>query len=489
MGAPAIEVPGGQLVYSTSDAQVTKLSRGPASIFRFSGACSAQLTGWLGGALKETKGAAVFSLRALTAIDAPFVQAILDHGRKRPVAFADPHDRALEILEEVSALDRTPLLSCEAALVPTGSIPDSVAHDRVAMNEIESRFRINPLWRRIDQEHAWLCALCGMEVEDVRIRDAAKPGPVAIRRIRRHLLEDCMAWKAGRQSPLPASVLDAFLTEINRRKASEEAERKRRLAEEIQSLQGRVESMQELERSMDQAKRRQLHLLPIDPAPDEVAEIAVHYRPLQAVSGDFLDFYSLEDNRFGVAIGDVSGHGVETAIVMGMAKMALRVRSQALQSIRELVALANQDLYSELRRSAFVTGVFASIDRDTRRMAYVRAGPPRPIIRRAAGGCEELDAPGLPFGVDGGKRFLAGLEEREVELHPGDIVFLYTDGLIEAGPATAQFGSERVRDALLAAPTELPAHAILAAVVATLDAFLAGAPLGDDLTAVCLKIR
>jgi serine phosphatase RsbU (regulator of sigma subunit) len=489
MGAPAIEVPGGQLVYSTSEAQVTRLSRGPASIFRFTGACNPQLTGWLAGTLRETKGPAVLSLRALVSIDAPFVQALLDHGRKRPVAFVDPPDRAIEILEEVSALDRTPVLSAEAALVASGSIPDSLAHDRVALGEIESRFRINPLWRRIDQEHAWICALCGMEVEDVRIRDAAKPGPVAIRRIRRHLLEDCMAWKAGRQAPLPASVLDSFLGEVNRRKASEDAERKRRLAEEIQSLQGRVESMQELERSMDQAKRRQLHLLPIDPAPDEVAEIAVHYRPLQAVSGDFLDFYGLDDNRFGVAIGDVSGHGVETAIVMGMAKMALRVRSQALGSVRDRVALANADLYSELRRSAFVTGVFAAIDRDTRRMSYVRAGHPRPILRRAAGGCEELDAPGLPFGVDGGKRFTAGLEEREVDLEPGDVVFLYTDGLIEAGPATAQFGPERVREALLAAPAELPAQAILAAVVASLDRYLAGEPLGDDLTAICLKIR
>ncbi len=478
-----------QLVYSASDAQVVRLGRGPASILRFSGACTPQVAGWLAGTLRETRGPVVLSLRALAGVDPPLVQAALDHARRRPLAFADPPDRALEILEQVSALDRTPILSCEAALAPSGSIPDSVAHDRVALGEIESRFRINPLWRRTDQEHAWLCALCGMEVESVRIPDAARPGPVAIRRIRRHLLEECLAWKAGRQAPLPASVLDAFLAEVNRRKASEEAERKRRLAEELQSLQGRVESMQELERSMDQAKRRQLHLLPIDPAPDPAAEIAVHYRPLQAVSGDFLDFYALEDNRFGVAVGDVSGHGVETAIVMGMAKMALRVRSKALGSVRDLVALANADLFSELRRSAFVTGVFAAIDRDTRRMSYVRAGHPRPIVRRAGGDCEELDAPGLPFGVDGGKRFLAGLEEREVELFPGDVVFLYTDGLIEAGPPSAQFGPERVKDALRAAPGELPAAEILGSVVAALDAFLGGAPLGDDLTAVCLKIR
>ena len=86
--------------------------------------------------------------------------------------------------------------------------------------------------------------------------------------------------------------------------------------------------MRDLERSVDQAKLRQLHLLPVDPAPDAIAELAVHYRPLEAVSGDFLDFYDLDGDRFGIVLGDVSGHGVETAIILGMAKMAMRVRSR-----------------------------------------------------------------------------------------------------------------------------------------------------------------
>jgi sigma-B regulation protein RsbU (phosphoserine phosphatase) len=182
--------------------------------------------------------------------------------------------------------------------------------------------------------------------------------------------------------------------------------------------------MLELEHSVEQAMRRQLHLIPIDPPPDEVADIAVHYRPLQSVSGDFLDFYQLGDNRFGVAVGDVSGHGIETAIIMGMAKMALRVRSQALGSIHDVVRYANRDLFGELRRTAFVTGAFLAIDRATRRMAYVRAGHPKPILVRAGGDVEELDGGGLPLGIDGGQRFDAALQEREVQLAPGDLVFV-----------------------------------------------------------------
>ncbi len=284
-------------------------------------------------------------------------------------------------------------------------------------------------------------------------------------------------------------MLDQFLAEVNARKAGEDVERKKKLSQEIETLQSRVNDMQEMERSVNQAQRRQLHLLPVDPAPDEIADIAVIYRPLQAVSGDFLDFYQLTDNRFGVSIGDVSGHGVETAIVMGMAKMAFRVRSQAHGSVRDLMTLANQDLFTELRRTAFITGVFAVIDRDTRQMIYVRAGHPKPLLRRAKGGVvEELEGKGLPFGVDKGPRFAAGLEECAVDLEPGDILLLYTDGVIEAGPPTAQFGVEQLREALASAP-DPSARAVLKHIGDAVDAFVGEGVMGDDVTLICLKIK
>jgi serine phosphatase RsbU (regulator of sigma subunit) len=237
----------------------------------------------------------------------------------------------------------------------------------MALQELDSRFKINPLWRRVDQEHTWLCALCGLEVEDVRFKPGTGPGAAALRNVRRHLLADCHGLARRAPAAAAASVLDQFLAEVNARKAGQEAEKKKKLTQEIQSLQVRVNDMQELERSVDQAMRRQLHLIPVEHPPDQIADIAVVYRPLQAVSGDFLDFYSLADNRFGIAIGDVSGHGVETAIVMGMAKMAFRIRSSAMGSVKDLMTYANQDLFTELRRSAFITGIFAVIDRDTTR--------------------------------------------------------------------------------------------------------------------------
>jgi serine phosphatase RsbU (regulator of sigma subunit) len=481
---------GGRELYSEGGAQVIQIERGRSQLLRFTGTCTPALVEWMFHALKSVKTPVLVNARELAAIDAPFVQRILDHAtRKHPIALVSPPPAMIEILEQLVALDKVPMFSGEEAILPNGSIPDSLAHEKMALQELESRFRINPLWRRVDQENTWVCALCGLEVEDVRFRPGTGPGAAALRNVRRHLLGDCMAWRAGRQQPLPASVLDQFLVEVNARKSGQEAEKKKKLSQEIETLQTRVNDMQEMERSVDEAKRRQLHLLPVGQAPDEICDIAVVYRPLQAVSGDFLDFYSLEDNRFGISIGDVSGHGVETAIVMGMAKMAFRIRSQAIGSVRDLMTYANQDLFTELRRTAFITGVFAVIDRDTRQMLYVRAGHPKPILRRAKGGCVELEGNGLPFGVDKGPRFAAGLEERAVDLEPGDFVLFYTDGVIEAGPAASQFGIERVKQALMALPGEQSAREVLDHVTAALDAFVGEGVMGDDVTLICLKIK
>lgn len=484
--------PPASVIHSVEDASVTQEACGPVAIFRFSGKASPALVAWLEGALREAKLPTALHLRDLAQIDGSFVQAVLKAARegirrKRPIALIDPPGPVVEVLEQMGATELVPVLSGEAALREGGTIPNTVLKEQAALADLLSRFQVNPLWRKLDQEQTWVCPLCGSEAPDVRVR--GKPALPALRAMRAHLLERCPGWRAGRRDPYPTTVMDSFLLEINKRKTAAETERRWQLSQQMETLNRRVDSMEDLERSVAEAKRKQLHLLPVEPAPDDIADIAVVYRPLQSVSGDFLDFYSMEDNRFGVSIGDVSGHGVETAIIMGMAKMALRVRSLGLGPVRELMIHANRDLFTELRRAAFVTGVFATIDRDTRVMSYVRMGHTKPLVRRKGGGCEELEAQGLPFGVDSGARFGAGLEEREVQLEEGDVVLLYTDGVIEAGPAVSQFGVERLKQALLAPPADAPARAILDSVEGAMDAYLAGQPLNDDVTLICLRIR
>jgi serine phosphatase RsbU (regulator of sigma subunit) len=484
---------GGKTIFQAEDGTVSLTLRGPTGLLTFAGTCSKAMREWLPKGLRDVKRPLAIKLRGLFAVDAPFLRElqtfVQDAARRKvPVTLLDVPARVVEILHQLPGGEQFPVLSCESALLEDGAIPDSLEQDRKALQDIASRCEINPLWRRVDQDGAWLCPLCGKLVEEAKIPAATRLAPAALRAIRRHHLDVCTAWRSGRTTPMPASMLDAYLQDINRKKATVVAERTRKLTQEVQGLQGRVEAMAHLEKNVMEAQRRQLHLIPIEPDPDAIADIAVVYRPLASVSGDFLDFYDLPGNRFGVAIGDVSGHGVEAAIIMGMAKMAFHIRVQGLGSPGELMGYANDDLFAELHRTAFVTGAFAVIDRATRKMTYVRAGH-CPLLLRRGNDVKDLSIGGIPFGVAAGSPFLLSNKEGEADLKAGDIVLIYTDGVIEAGPPTAQFGMGRLRKALLAAPAGGTADAIMKSVVSALDAYLDQTPPGDDTTLVCLKIK
>lgn len=481
-------------VYSSAECKVTQTLRGPTTILTFVGSCTPALREWLGKGFRSIPGSVVLQLRDLVMIDAAFVREVLLHARERAqrkqiLALLTPPERMLQTLDILGARDRLQVLSSEQALSGTVPLAADVQKEREAVAEAAALLDGNPLWRRVDREHMWLCPLCGMLVEDVKIANMMKPGPEAAAGVRRHLAERCTASRAGNSSPLPASVLDARLKQINERKMSASAERTQILTRQVDALQERVDTLDSLERDVRKAQRRQLHMLPIEPEPDEAVDVAVAYRPADAIGGDFIDFFSLEGNCFGVAIGDVSGHGVEAAILMGIAKKTLRIRARESATVRQALEQANRDLHEELRRTAFVTGFYARIDRATRKMSYARAGHPIPLLRRAAGPIEELNTKGLPLGVDEGKRFGAGLEEGAVDLAPGDILLLYTDGVIEAGESGNEFGLKRLREALQAAPAEEPAEKVQRFLVATLDAFMGGAAQDDDVTMVCLKVK
>src|SRR6185295_8501633 len=168
----------GKTLYSEEGAQVLQMDRGRSAILRFIGTCSPALVEWVFHGLKGFRTPVIVNARELTDVDAPFVQRLLDHaGRKLPIALVSPPAAMIEILEQLVALEKIPIFSGEEAILPNGSIPDSLAQEKMALQELDSRFKINPLWRRVDLEHTWLCALCGLEVEDVRFRPGTGPGP------------------------------------------------------------------------------------------------------------------------------------------------------------------------------------------------------------------------------------------------------------------------------------------------------------------------
>ena len=153
---------GGKVVYSVGQTTITQEDRDSISIFRFSGTCSPDLVVWLPQALREVKKGAALHFLEFAAMDDAFVQELLKMGRdlmrrKRQVVLLSPSLELMGILDQLGAADHLPILSGEAALLPGVSIAQSVLKERAALSDIATRFEANPLWRRFDQEAAWLC--------------------------------------------------------------------------------------------------------------------------------------------------------------------------------------------------------------------------------------------------------------------------------------------------------------------------------------------
>ena len=197
------------------------------------------------------------------------------------------------------------------------------------------------------------------------------------------------------------------------------------------------------------------------------------------VGGDVWDFMPLADGRLAVVLGDVSGHGVDAAADMAMAKFVFRSLARRHPEPGDFLAAANDVIVRELELGRFITMVYLAAHGASGDVVGSVAGHPPPRIVRA-GSVEELAARGVALGVESGQRY----DAVRARLSPGDSVVLYTDGVVEARSEGEQYGEARL-DAVLAANASLPADELAAAVIADCRAF--AAELVDDCAVVVVK--
>ncbi len=257
-----------------------------------------------------------------------------------------------------------------------------------------------------------------------------------------------------------------------------------RLKELIKEAEGRIDAELAL------ASRIQLSFLPHEfPAfPDRKEfELFASMVPAREVGGDFYDYFLIDDDHLALVMADVSGKGLPAALFMVMARD--RIRHSVLRhgtDVAEAVREVNLELIEENDAGLFVTvwlGVFNLI---TGHMDYVDAGHEYPALCRANGGFTvEEDVHCAPVAARKKARFEAG----SFELKPGDILYLYTDGVTEANaPDGEMFKRKRMLDAL---NRNVNAYVqdMDAAVRAAVADFVKDAPLFDDTTTLCFKYR
>ncbi len=236
---------------------------------------------------------------------------------------------------------------------------------------------------------------------------------------------------------------------------------------------------------LETARNIQSSILPQLPESLNGVELAHVYLPATEVGGDFYDVLALEDGRLAVAVGDVAGHGVSSGLVMSMAKSALAVQVTFDPEVEPVFATLNRMVYQSARKRLLATLCYALIDPIRREMKFASAGHLFPYRITGSGRVEILESVSYPLGV----RPTIEVEARLARLESGDVVFLCSDGLVEARREGSEehFGFDRL-ERVLSGLAGKPPRALRDAVLAELKAFVGDSPREDDLTLLVLRL-
>lgn len=236
---------------------------------------------------------------------------------------------------------------------------------------------------------------------------------------------------------------------------------------------------------LETARRIQSSILPELPPRLSGVDLAHAYLPASEVGGDFYDVLALEDGRLAVAVGDVAGHGVSSGLIMSMAKSALAVQVTFDPEVAAVFNTLNRTVYQTARKRLLATLCYALIDPRRLEMVYASAGHLFPYRIDAAGRVEALESVAYPLGVRGKLE----IEARTAKLAPGDTLFLFSDGVVEAcvEGKDEPYGFERL-EASLARHGQGSVESLRDGVLADVARYTANAPREDDQTILVLRL-
>jgi len=240
-----------------------------------------------------------------------------------------------------------------------------------------------------------------------------------------------------------------------------------------------------LERDLEAAARVQRALLPARSAVHDGWEVAHHWEPLGIVSGDHVDVVrpARDGEPLHLLLGDVAGKGVAASLLQTHLHAMFRALAPAEVSLCELLGRANTLFNEATAAASYATLTVLRLYADGR-AELANAGHPRPLLADARG-VRPVEGADVPLGLLAGAVFSA----RELTLAPGETLLLYTDGWTEAANVNdEEYGIGRAAAAFRRA-SHLSLPDLLAACRADLEAFLAGAPRGDDLSLVAVRRR
>lgn len=242
-----------------------------------------------------------------------------------------------------------------------------------------------------------------------------------------------------------------------------------------------------LNTELEIAREVQERLFPQDLPPVAGLDYFGACRPALGVGGDYYDFIELPENKFGIAIGDISGKGIGASLMM--ASLQASLRGQAIHFKDDLAGLMKQInslVYEVSTTNRYATFFYAQYDPQTKKLTYVNAGHNPPFLIRKNGEVLRLEEGGAVVGML--PSMLVNYSQGEIELQTGDLLVGYTDGISEAmNPAEEEWGEDEMLKELQKIHDK-PSAEILPLIVAEADKFANGAKQHDDMTMIIVKV-
>ncbi|MGD2164140.1 MAG: SpoIIE family protein phosphatase [Anaerolineae bacterium] len=254
---------------------------------------------------------------------------------------------------------------------------------------------------------------------------------------------------------------------------------------ELQDAQAALVERERLEHELELARDLQQSILPQEFPDLPGLNCAARNRPARWVGGDFYDVIPLGGKRVGLVMADVSDKGMSAALYMALTRSLIRAEARHHASPRNVLLSTHRLLMEMTRANMFVTVFYGVLDLGKGMLRYARAGHDYPVLVDArTGECQTLTGHGMVLGcIDD-----VQLEEVSRDLHTGQLLVLYTDGITDANSLTGEFfGAQRLRETICS-NREMTAKDVCDSVFSRVDRFQQGAMQYDDMALLVVRM-